>query len=229
MKILIATFLLITTWIGQPANDSKKTIQLSNDSVVSYSVDDSGNKKGAYIIKNSAEQIIFRGSYNEDKRVGDWYCFGKSDEITLRYNYTLGKLIVFKDSVYKGITFTILDKTASASKNASVAIPIYPVDDLKALIASETLLQMPNKLKSRIEALDAQITVFINEKGDARYEAKYIIDEYQYKSNVVLDAKNFKIEWLPASFEGKQYKCEAVFKIKFKVDGSNSRRFLWNF
>lgn len=210
-------------------SDNEKTIKLSNNSTVVYNVDDKGDKNGIFLLKNSDAKLCLRGSYKGDQRTGDWYCFDKNGKILLRYNYGLKKLISLDELQVSGLNSKIVDKNFNGQADAKVAIPVCPVAELKSLVASQLEQQMPPRFKSSINTINAKVTVMVAEDGKSKYEALYVVDGYEQKTIVIPNNKDFEIEWIPASANGKTFKSEASFDVSFKIDPSDNRRVLWTF
>jgi len=226
-RIILATVTTLT--FGIISLNKEKTAKLSDNSVVKYNVDDNGKKAGAFVISSAKGITLLRGSYLNDVRTGDWYCFDKTGQVLLRYNYSLKKLVALDNKQISDFEFKVLDNNEDVTKNARIPVPICSIEQFKSLFISELINQIPPKLKSAKANFQAEVTILINEKGDAKYIAKYIVEGYEYKTSLDLDNKIFKVEWLPAVYNDKAYKAEVKFNVNFSIDPSDQKRFIWNY
>lgn len=209
--------------------ETDKTEKLKDNSIVKYHLDDKGKKNGPISITDPKGTILLSGSFKNSVRTNDWYCFDKDGTVILRYNYTLKKLISLSDKQIVGLKFRTIDKDEEVIKEAQVPVPICGVEQFKALFIAEFYNQIPPKQKATKANLKGEVTAMINEKGSVKYFVKYVLEGYEYKTNVDPDTKAFAIEWIPSTYKDKSYKSEVTFDIDLSIEPSTERRFIWNY
>lgn len=206
----------------------EKTGRLVDQSRVSYNLSENEVLNGAFEIKDVKETTRLRGAYTNDKRTGNWYCFDASGKMVLRYNYDLKKLVTLDEDQLAGMSVTILDKNPEVVKGASVPVPICSMEQVKRIVEEQLKNDIPAKLKAEGGQVTADFSVRINADGQAKYFAKYVFKDVSYTTMVFVKDKVFKIEWLPATYEGKGYKSEIAFSSSFDLVPGDHKRFIWN-
>ena len=217
----LATFLLSTI---------EKTGKLVDDSKVTFNITEDKKLTGTYLIQDVANVTRLRGSYADNKRFGDWYCFDNTGKLVLRYNYTTNKLLSLDQSTLTSLEFKVIDKDPDVVSNARIPIPICSVEQYKKLMVEELKDQMPVKDRSEIANVTADISAMIDQNGTAKYTALYVLKGVEYKVNLYIKDKIFSLEWLPAKYNDKTYKSEVKFSSVFDINpGGFVRRFVWNY
>lgn len=203
---------------------------LIDQSKVTYNISENKKLNGAYVIKDVANITRLRGSYTDNKRSGDWYCFDQAGKMVLRYNYTANKLLSLDQTAVSALEIKIMDKDPDVSTNARIPIPICSIEQYKNLLIEELKDQIPPKDKSEKVSVTADITAMVDQNGSAKYTAMYVMKSAEYKVNLYTKDKLFNLEWLPAKYNDKTYKSEVTFSTTFMIDpGTITRRFIWNY
>lgn len=213
---MIATLALFTEKEGQLIDSSKVTYNIENKML-----------NGRYLIKDTKAQIRLQGSYKDNKRSGNWYCFNAEGKMVLRYNYDVKKLISLDDKAFDSVEVEILDKNPDVVSKASNPYPMCDIGQLKTILIEE--LKNDPKFKSEAGMIDANITVKINAEGKAQYYAKYTLNNVVYDTTIFLQDKLFTIEWFPSQYESRSYKSEFNFSARFQLLPSDHKRFIWNY
>lgn len=227
MKSLI-TFTLVTGLVSGVFSIIEKSGRLVDQSKVSYNLSDDKTFHGAFEIKDVKDITRLRGSYTNNSRSGNWYCFDTDGKMVLRYNYDLKKLVSLDQEQLSGLTITVIDKNSDVSNNASAPIPICSIDQLKKIVEEQLKNDMPAKLKAEGGKVSANFIIKVNPEGEAKYFAEYVFKEVSYTTMVFVKNKIFQIDWLPATFEGKAYKSEVAFSSSFELTPGDHKRFIWN-
>lgn len=228
MKILFNTILVL----GLATNayfTIEKTGKLVDNSKVTYNVGEDKLLTGAYKIEDAKNILRLRGSYKENKRTGDWYCFDAAGKMVLRYNYTVNKLLSLEQTELAALTIKVIDRNDDVATNASIPVPICAIDQYKHLMEEELKDQLPAKLKAAKTTVSAEIVASIDATGEAKYIAFYTANGVEEKVNLYLKDKLFNLEWLPAKYNDKTYKSEVKFTTTLELDpASFSKRFIWS-
>lgn len=208
----------------------EKSGSLVDQSKVTYNLTEDKKLTGAYLIQDAANVIRLRGSYTDNKRSGDWYCFDQTGKLVLRYNYTANKLLSLDQSSLTSLEIKVIDKDPDVTTNARIPIPVCSVDQFKKLMVEELKDQIPAKDKAEKVSVTADITAMIDANGAAKYAALYYIKGVEYKATIYTKDKLFNLEWLPAKYNDKTYKSEVKFSSTFDLDpNAFNRRFVWNY
>lgn len=200
---------------------------LADESKVVYNMSDDKKLNGAFSISKE-EKLVLRGSYKNNKRVGNWYCFNPDGTVYLRYNYDQKKLVALDTARVARAVVEIPGAKGDAS-SASIPVPVCSIDQYVSLLGAEfrRLVLAENGTAEGIVAVELVANVAPN--GKAAYVANYSADGVTMTKRLKPADKLFDIEWLPATHGGE--KMAAVFKVNMSVDLSNSasgrQRFRW--
>ncbi|MEJ5962250.1 hypothetical protein [Pedobacter immunditicola] len=226
MKIFITSILILAS--GALAV-LEKTGKLVDQSKVSYNINDEKLLDGVYTIADTAHVTRLRGSYAQNKRVGNWYCFNAQGKVVLRYNYDLNKLVALEKEELNAVEIKILDKNAKVAEKASVPIPVCSIDQYKSLMVAELKDELSRHDKLSAGNVDAKITALVKADGTAIYTAQYNLSGVSYTTKIYPKDKLFTIQWLPAAYEGKALKSEFTFVSSFMFKPGDHKRFIWNY
>lgn len=229
MKILFSASLVLGLATGFYFT-TEKIGKLVDNSKVTYNVGEDKLLTDAYKIEDAKNVLRLRGTYKENKRIGDWYCFDASGKMVLRYNYTVNKLLSLEQTELAALTIKVIDKDEDVATNARIPVPICAIDQYKSLMEEELKDQLPAKLKAAKTKISAEIVAMVDANGEAKYIAYYQANGVEEKVNVYLRDKLFSLEWLPAKYNEKTYKSEVKFTTTFELDpASTSKRFIWTY
>ncbi|RZK25061.1 MAG: hypothetical protein EOO43_06485 [Flavobacterium sp.] len=229
MKILFTSSLIV----GLAAalfTTIEKTGSLVDQSKVTYNITEDKKLSGPFIIEDVSKVTRLRGSYADNRRSGDWYCFDQTGKVVLRYNYTANKLLSLDQNSVAALEIKVLDKDADVATNARIPIPICSVEQYMKLLVEELKDQIPPKDRAEKSTISADITAMVDQNGSAKYTALYYLKGVEYKANLYTKDKLFNVEWLPAKYNDKTYKSEVKFSTTFELDPNGfQRRFVWNY
>ena len=208
----------------------EKSGSLVDKSKVTYNITEDKKLSGPFIIEDAAKVTRLRGSYADNKRSGDWYCFDQTGKVVLRYNYTANKLLSLDQNSVSSLEIKVIDKDPDVSTNARIPIPICSIEQYKTLLVEELKDQIPPRERAEKATVNADITASIDQNGSAKYTALYYVKGVEYKANLYTKDKLFNLEWLPAKYNDKTYKSEVKFSSTFEIDpNAFQRRFVWNY
>ena len=228
MKILLTSSLLIG-FAFNSFNLTEKTGKLIDKSQVTYNITDNKVLDGVFTIADTAIVTRLRGSYAQNKRVGNWYCFNAQGKVVLRYNYDLNKLVALEKEEFNAVEIKILDKDAKVAEKASVPIPVCAIDQYKSLMIAELKDELSHNGKLSAGNVEAKITALVKADGTAIYTAQYNLAGVSYTTKIYPKDKLFTIQWLPATYEGKALKSEFTFVSSFMFKPGDHKRFIWNY
>lgn len=222
--LISATFLLL-------ASTQEKVATLSDQSKVVYHVSDNKKMDGQFTITSSASKLLLRGSYKDNERSGNWFCFNPDGTVFMRYNYDLKKVVALDDKAISRAMIDIHSTDENVKKEASVPVPICSVEQYISLIGVEFERQIMAENKSAEGALEADLVASINMDGKATYSANYQANGIMMRKKIKLNEKLFNIEWVPASYKGE--KLGSTFTVKMAAilgsDPLKRQRFTWAF
>jgi len=226
MKIFITSILILASSLLPIL---EKTGKLVDQSEVSYNINEKKLLDGVYTIIDSAKVTRLRGSYAQNKRVGNWYCFNAQGEVVLRYNYDLNKLVALEKEELNAVDIKVLDKNVKVAETASVPIPVCAIDQYKSLMVAELKDELSHNGKLSGGNVEAKITAHVKTDGTATYTAQYNLGDVSYTTKIYPKDKLFTIQWLPAAYEGKALKSEFTFVTSFMFKPGEHQRFIWNY
>jgi hypothetical protein len=229
MKIILTSSLIVGLATVLFSTIEKSGI-LVDQSKVTYNITEDKKLSGAYIIQDAANVLRLRGSYTDNQRSGDWYCFDQTGKMVMRYNYTANKLVSLDQTSLSSLEIKVMDKDPDVATNARIPIPICSVEQYKKLLIEELKDQIPAKERAEKANVTADITAMVDQNGSAKYTALYYLKGIEYKANLYTKDKLFNLEWLPAKYNDKTYKSEVKFSATFDIDPNGfNRRFVWNY
>lgn len=208
--------------------ESKKIV-LSDGSKVDYNIDEKNMLNGAYSISNTDNKLWLRGSYKENQRVGNWYCFNSDGALMLRYNYDLKKIISIDDKFLSKIKFVLDSQNPSVLEKATVPVPICSIDQYLSLFNDQIQNVIGREKKDLPKELPVDIIAKIDSKGSVSYKLAYTLSGYTYSSKLVIKEKMYDLEWAPSIFEGKIVPAEVIISSIIVSNGSGMQRFKWNY
>jgi hypothetical protein len=208
----------------------EKTAILIDDTKLTYQVDEKNQLNGLYTVINTSHVPLLRGSYKDDKRSGNWYCFNNDKSIFLRYNYDSNKILALDTVNIKKATIKILSKDKDAVENASISLPICSIDQYISLMNGEIKKSLNTKHITFDKAMDFEIKATLNEKNKVQYKIGYLYNKEKYEYILSPSFSKFNIDWIPAMYKGNAVPSEFTVysEIKFAVDYDKQPRFNWS-
>lgn len=210
-------------------NSVQKEVKLIDDSKLIYNVNEKNELHGAYSVLNTKETVTIRGSYTDNKRTGNWYCFNNDKSMFLRYNYDQKKILFIDTVAIKKAEIVIVDKNPEAVKNSSISVPVCPIDQYLSIMKKEITESFPPPHMEYTGPTQIEIVAKVDANGQAKYQANYIFDKIKRSISISGKNKAFTIDWIPAMYDGKGIASE--FKVATEVSFSNAdghKRFNWN-
>lgn len=200
---------------------------LSDESKVIYNISEDKKMNGAFsILKES--KVVLRGSYKDDRRSGNWYCFNPDGSVYMRYNYDQKKLVAL-DTARVARAVVEFPNLKGESATASIPVPVCSIDQYVSLLGAEFRRLLLAENKNAEGAISVELIANIDPNGKATYSGNYNAEGVIMTKRLKPDMKLFNIEWLPATMSGKT--VSAVFKVNMTVDLSSNdvgrQRFRW--
>lgn len=210
------------------AQEAKTTV-LSDGTTLNYTLNDSKKLDGLFSVSESAEKVFLRGVYKNGERVGNWYAFNTDGGVFMRYNYDQKKLVYIDTTSVSRLTVEVLAKDQTIREKASIPVPVASVDEYISLLATELKRQILRENKDAEGELTADLVAYVDKNGVANYEGIYKAAGIPVTKRLILTEKYFDLDWIPASYDGKNY--ASTFKVKAKIDfsekESGKKRFTW--
>lgn len=229
MKLIYALTLPIVLLSGVFGLIETKKITLTDGSKVDYNIDENKALNGAYTVSSPNDKVWLRGSYKDNARIGNWYCFNSDGSMVLRYSYDLKKIIAIDDKMLAKISFSIKDKDESIKEKATVPVPICSIDQYVSLFNEQIYSIITKEQKNLPKELPVDIIASINAKGAVTYKLGYTINGLNFTNKLVVIEKMYDLEWAPAMYEGKIVPSDVVISSKLVLDGNKLQRFIWNY
>lgn len=231
MKAITLPLIITGALVAAIFNPVQKTKTLSDDSKLTYNINDNNKLEGAYFIENTDKNVWIRGSYKNDERSGNWYGFNNNKTVFIRYNYDLKKLLYIDTVAIKKIELTIVSKDPEAVKNAPAPLPICSIDQIVSLLGERAKAAYPKDMIVYNKPTDVDIVARVKSADDVKYYVNYSIRGNNYSAEINTKNLDFDIDWIPSTYNGKV--VEAEFKIPtqliFSADASRRQRFTWNY
>ncbi|WP_131539514.1 hypothetical protein [Pedobacter nototheniae] len=227
MKKLLTLLILFYSCFLHAQNLQEKKFDLPDGSKLIYQTINNA-LNGLYEIKDGS-LVLLRGNYVNEKRVGNWYLFNKDKSLFARYNYDAKKLLFVDSKMLALATIKINSGNTEIDTKASVSLPILSIEQYFPIASTLATDAIPDKDKNTLDPNSITITAAIDEVGAAKYTVNYLIKNEKINQRLELDKFPFKIDWIPASYEGKAYPSEFIIKVKInnKPADGNHRRFNW--
>lgn len=206
-----------------------KSVVLSDGSKVSYNLDENKVLNGAYVVTASDNKVWLRGSYKDNKRVSNWYCFNSDGSLMLRYNYDLKKVISIDDKMAAKIKFKLDEKDQNIIEKATVPVPISSIDQYVSLFNEQIHTILTKEQKNLPKEVPVEIIANIDSKGAVSYKLGYTMNGLNYATKLILKEKMYNLDWAPSMYEGKIIPAEVTISSKYVNDGSARQRFIWNY
>jgi DNA-binding beta-propeller fold protein YncE len=230
MKNVLTALMLaqgVLTFAQTPLKE-KKTIIASETELV-YQTDENRTKDGSYYVSNTKNNNVWlKGNYANDKRIGNWYFFDGQNNVMFRYNFDNKKLLYLNPLFYKNAKIVIDSKNEDVKLNATVPIPLFPMDLLLNLASENSEVIYALGKVSDADRLNFVST--INTNGTAKYSLEDVNGKSVLK-DIDLKIKDFPLDWLPANFNNENLNSKILIAILInkKEEASGPRRNRWNF
>lgn len=208
---------------------SRKTINLPDDSKLVYTLEDN-SYTGLYEAKNSNGDIITRGNYLNDQRVGNWYFLNSDNSLFLRYNYDNKKVLFLDDKSIAFASIKINTEKEEDSKLASIPLPLISIEQYVTLLAALVKEKIPTEVKRANEKLKVDIIAEIDESGKASYLVQYLAAGKERTQRFDLLGQKYTIEWIPASLKDKKLSSKFSFNTEYafpKEEKGQLKRINW--
>jgi len=233
MKAFILPLLVSSSIIGSVFGIlelKEKSVILPDDTKLTYQVDEKNKMNGLFTVINTSQQPLIRGSYKEDKRSGNWYCFNKDKSVFMRYNYDLNKILYLDTVAIKKATIKVLSNNKEVAENASISLPVCSIDQYLSLLNEEIKASIPANQVVYNRITDFEITATLDEKNRVEYKYAYMFGDNKYERVLKPRASKFNIDWIPAMYAGKAVASEfrVYSQITFSQDNSRMARFNWS-
>lgn len=230
MKAITLPLIITGALIGTLFTEiTQKTKILSDNSRVTYNVNEKNKLEGAYFVENTNRDIWIRGAYKDNQRIGNWYTFNSDKTVALRYNYDLKKILFLDTIALKKAEITITDPNANG--NGSVVLPICSIDQYLSVLKAAAKSIFPKEQIVYNKEIPIEIIATVKSSDDVIYTISYKINDKMYAFDIKNKDIDFDIEWIPSSYNGKN--LEAEFSVKssllFSDNGSDKQRFKWNY
>lgn len=227
MKIL--SFALVPVLAGLLLFSEPKVAVLSDGSKVSYSLSEGNQLNGAYLVNNAEGKLWLRGSFKDNQRVGNWYCFNTDGTLFLRYNYDTKKVVSVDPKSLSRIKFNILSKDSNAVSKATAPMPISSLDQYLSLFQDQISTIVKKEQKDLPNELPVDIVAELNAKGSVSYRLVYQHNGLQYSSKLSVREKMYDLAWSPATYENKIVPSEFIVSTKIISGLDKRQRFIWNY
>jgi hypothetical protein len=230
MKAITLPLIITGALIGTLFTEiTQKTKVLTDNSRVTYNVNEKNKLEGAYFVENTNRDIWIRGAYKDNQRIGNWYTFNSDKTVALRYNYDLKKILFLDTIALKKAEITITDPNANG--NGSVVLPICSIDQYLSVLKAAAKSIFPKEQIIYNKEIPIEIIATVKSSDDVIYTISYKINNKMYAFDIKNKDIDFDIEWIPSSYNGKN--LEAEFSVKssllFLDNGSEKQRFKWNY
>jgi hypothetical protein len=200
---------------------------LPDDSKVLYNVSEDRRLNGAFSISKD-DKLLLRGSYKDNKRAGNWYCFNPDGSVYMRYNYDQKKLVAL-DTARIARAVVEFPGVKEESPSASIPVPVCSINQYVSLLGAEFRRLILAENKNAEGVIPVELIANIDQNGKATYTGNYIAEGVTMTKHLKPDMKLFNVEWLPATMSGKA--VSAAFKVNMTVDLSSNdmgrQRFRW--
>jgi len=233
MKAFILPLLVSTSIIGSIfgiLEIKEKSVILPDDTKLTYQVDEKNKMNGLFTVINTSQQPLIRGSYKEDKRSGNWYCFSNDKSVFMRYNYDLNKVLYLDTVAIKKATIKVLSNNKEVAENASISLPVCSIDQYVSLLNEEIKASIPQNQVVYNRVTDFEITATIDEKNRVEYKYAYMFGNNKFERVLKPRASKFNIDWIPAMYADKAVASEfrVYSQITFTADNNRMSRFNWS-
>jgi hypothetical protein len=228
-KLTVMTIALLCVIEGLSAQE-KKSIILSDRAQVELSSNSSKQLDGPYLVTMN-KNVVLRGAYKANARTGNWYAFNDKEKLFLRYNYDQKKVLYVDSVSINRIDVKVLSTDPIIKEKASIPVPISSIDQYVSLLGTELRRLILKDNKNADGILIAELITEIDKEGKPRYSATYKTDGIDVKTRLVIKENDFKLEWIPASYEGTT--LPSIFSVTAKIDFTEKipgrQRFIWNY
>jgi hypothetical protein len=228
--ILYGLMLMAASTYSQEKAIKQKSTLLFDGSKLTYNVLASNKqiKQGELFIEQGNDNVLLKGSYNDDQRSGKWSFFNKNYKLYLSYNYDLKKVTYFDINTVIDVNVQVFTPDSTEAKEASMPLPLYSIDGYRALMLNLAQASIFTQRDALIKDLPIKISAHIDKDGNAKYVAIYNLSGKEIKTELKLPETTFKLEWLPSKYQGKKFDSEFVISDVLHPNDSGYRRFYWN-
>jgi len=204
---------------------------LSDKSKVIYHLSDDKKMDGPFSISTGESKLFLRGSYKDNKRTGNWYCFNPDGTVFLRYDYDSKKLLALDVKAISRAGFEIKGASEAVKKDASIPVPICSVEQYISLLGTELQRLIFAENKNADGSLDVELTASVDAKGRASYSGTYNANGIPVTKRIKLNEKLFDVEWIPSTYKGEALASTFTVKMQFDLsrDPYARQRFSWNY
>lgn len=216
--------------LGFAQKASKKNVNLPDDSKFVYSVVDN-SYSGIYEAKNKNGDVITRGKYLNDQRVGNWFFLNGDNTLYLRYDYDNKKILFVDGKSIAFATIKINTEKDEDKKLASVPLPLISIEQYASLLTTLVKDKIPSEVKKAHKALKVDIVAEIDVNGKAAYLAQYVVEDKVKTQRFDLLGQNYVIDWIPASLNNKKLSSQFSFNTEFsfpKDEVGQMKRIKWD-
>lgn len=207
----------------------QKNATLSDHTKLVYSLNNAKQLNGIYAVQKDSNEVLLRGMYKDNARTGNWYAFNNNGAVFMRYNYDLKKLLFLDTTSINRLKVEILTADPEIKEKASIPVPISSIDQYISLLGSELKRMVLTENKNADGILVADLISNIDKNGKVKYEAKYDADGISVIKRLIINEKDFKIDWIPSTYNGVTYASQ--FSVKAKIDFAEKpglkQRFIW--
>jgi hypothetical protein len=229
---MIALFkpILVTVAIGLLAmSATEKSGLLSDKSKVLYNINEKKQFEGPFTIMTNDNKTLLRGTYKDNERSGNWFCFNPDGSVFLRYNYDSKKLVSVDTKAISRAKFDIQGASEDVKNGASIPVPICSVEQYISLVGVEFERQILAENKLAQGVLEADLVAKVDANGKATYSAVYQANNIEIIKKIKVNEKLFNIEWIPSSYNGEKLASTFTVKMEVKLGGDpfQRQRFIW--
>ena len=228
LKLCSFIFTMIAIANACYSQDQKSAI-LSDQSTVNYVVNDQKQLEGPFSIYRTKDEVFLRGSYRNNMRSGNWYAFNQEGKVFMRYNYDLKKVLFIDTVSINRLNVQVATKDSQIREKASIPFPVCSIDQYISLLGTELKRLILQENKGADGNLNVELVADVSKDGKANYYGLYNANGVNSKKRLILPDNNFKIDWIPASYNGEKY--AATFSVKASIDFRSGipgrQRFLW--
>lgn len=208
----------------------EKTKELTGNAILVYHFNNEKQINGAYYVKNITNKGVWlKGNYKANQPAGSWYFFNSENKLMLRYNFDDKKVFYLDPNFYNSSKINILSLDEKVKKNASVPIPLFPIDLLLEIAGKNG--EIVDKIVNKETINTLKFITNIGEDGIATYDLKTMDDKILLR-NINLKIKDFPMDWVASNYQGQPIssQLEIILNVNDRSGVDNSgRRVRWNF
>jgi hypothetical protein len=203
MKILL---LLLTVCFSLCLNSQdliKKKKKGTYEKEIYFISKNDKKKNGPYLLQRiSNNDTLKSGQYRNDSLCGIWSYYSKRNQLYLKFNYDLDRVVFISEKIEKTDSFFVeVNGEFNYEKTDSPPIYIGFEDEIRIAIASS--IKVPGNILQNGQSSTSVFSIEIGTDGEI---TKYSIEQSSDKNldNQVLQIlKDFNVKWIPAQRMGK--------------------------